>query len=124
MGTIMKLCLGSFLLSLTLLLATPSARADALPPETWPCVDRKAGDACTDATTQQAGACVNDTCTNTKPGGTSTSYACVKCVAGAPPHDDGGCTVGKQTAVRRTAPWFLAGLFSLLFLARNRRRPR
>jgi hypothetical protein len=116
--------LASFLLSLTMLLATPSARADALPPETWPCMDKKAGDACTDSDTKQAGGCVDDTCTKSKPDGTSSSYACVKCVPGAPTNDDGGCTVSRQGVVRQNSPWLLAGLFSLLFLARNRRRRR
>ena len=120
----MNRLLASFLLSLTMLLATRMARGDALPPETWPCVGKKAGDACTDPDTSQAGGCLDATCTSAKPDGATTSYACVKCVPDAPVNDDGGCTVTKQSAVRRTGPWLLAGLSSLLFLARRRRRPR
>jgi hypothetical protein len=119
----MRFFLGSFLLSLALFsFAAPSALADGLPPETWPCMEKKAGDACTDQATGQKGGCVATTCTNAKPDGTSTSYACVKCVAGAPTEDDGGCTVGMPRVARRAAPWLLAGAFSLLFLAKRRRR--
>ncbi len=121
----MKLFLGSFFFSLTLLsAAAPLARGDALPPEAWPCMEKKAGDACTDQSTGQKGGCVATTCTNTKPDGTSTNYACVTCVPGAPTEDNGGCTVGMPKVARRAAPWLLAGAFSLLFLAKRRRGAR
>ena len=43
--------------------------------------------------------------------------------APAPANDHGSCSVGKQGAAKRVAPWLMAGAFSLLFqIARRRRR--
>jgi hypothetical protein len=39
-----------------------------------------------------------------------------------PSHDNGSCSVGRQTAAKRVAPWLMAGAFSLLFLFARRRR--
>jgi hypothetical protein len=38
--------------------------------------------------------------------------------------DDGFCSIGKQPAAKRIAPWLMAGAFSLLFLFGWRRRQR
>ena len=42
--------------------------------------------------------------------------------APAPANDHGSCSVGKQAAAKRVAPWLMAGAFSLLFLFARRRR--
>jgi hypothetical protein len=42
--------------------------------------------------------------------------------APGPANDNGSCSVGKQAAATRVAPWLMAGAFSLLFLFARRRR--
>jgi hypothetical protein len=116
----MKALLRSLALSLPMLLGPVAARADIPPAEVEDCRGKKANDSCTNSVLAKPGTCKNDTCTSAKPDGTSSSYECVKCVAGSS-SDDGGCTVGKPGAARKIGPWFLAGLFSLLFVVKRRR---
>lgn len=118
----MRLWLVPSIVALTALVACPPLFADALPPEALDCWAKKVGDACTDLATKQAGSCQNGTCSNNKFDAGPTVYECLTC-SGAPPTDDGACTIGKEPTVKRVGPWLLAGMFSLLFLAR-RRRPR
>jgi len=118
----MKLGLGSLVLVGSLLLACPRARADGVPVDAIDCYSKKVGDACVGTATGGNGVCKNDTCTTAKFDAAPSSYACLKCVPGDAP-DDGSCSFAKQRTVRRFGPWFLAGLFSMLFL-RGRRRPR
>jgi len=115
---IMKAWLAPAVMILSTLLAPPVAWADVPPIETEGCVSRKAGDGCTDAVTGAGGTCHEDTCTSTKPDGTSSSYTCLKCVPGG----DSGCSVASSTSFRRAGPWALAGLFSLLFLFVRRQK--
>ena len=133
-----------FLLA-ALLLASP-ARADVAPPETQPCVGKAAGAACV---YNGNGTCQTQTCSkldyanwdrDASSSPPSTTYTCVKCLIGTttgtdtatntsadggPPsvNDSGSCSIGRQATVKRVAPWFLAGAFSLLFLFGRRRRP-
>jgi hypothetical protein len=83
-------------------------------------VGKRAGDACTDAVSGASGACKDETCTNTKPNGTSISYARLMCVPGAA--SDGGCAIATSSQVRQLGAWAVAGLFPLLFLLARRRR--
>jgi hypothetical protein len=129
----MKFLLASapFLLA-ALLLGSP-ARGDVAPPETQDCRTKAAGDAC--VYNNAAGTCQNQMCLSASSG----SYACLECITGTstatstntttktdggPPlaNDSGSCSIGRQATVKRIAPWFLAGAFSLLFLF-GRRRP-
>ncbi len=112
-------------LLVSLVLAAPQSRADALPIDAWDCQGKKAGDGCSTTNTGKTdGTCKEDLCTTPKWDAAAVSYACLKCIPGAPPGDDGACTVGKQSSVKRVGPWLLAGAFSLLFmLGRRRRRP-
>jgi hypothetical protein len=118
--------------ALLLALGTP-ARADLAPPETTPCQGKQAGTVCT--YNNAAGTCQNQTCSNPR-----GSYACIECITSAtstntttttlttnagaepPAAGDGACAIGKPLAIKRTAPWLLAGAFSLLFLFGRRRR--
>jgi len=108
--------------TVTLLGAPLAARADLAPPDTIGCVGKKAGDSCTNDSV--AGVCKDDTCTSEKPDGTSSSYSCLRCLPGS---SDGGCAVGGRASgegltAKRIGPWLLAGLFSLLFVFRRRKR--
>jgi len=124
-----------------------AAHADVPPPETEPCVGKQPGDACV---YNGSGTCQNQTCSrldyanwdqDASPSPPSTTYACVKCVAGLPTDtntatdtstsadggeppsdDDSGCSIGRRSATQRVVPWLLAAAFSLLFLRRRRRR--
>jgi len=118
----MRAWLASAVLVLSMVVGPVVARADVPPIETEGCAGKQAGDACTDAVTGASGACREDTCTSTKPDGTSSSYACVKCIPGEDPDSDGGCSVATSPSLRRGGPWALAGLFSLLFLFARRRK--
>ena len=121
----MKLLLGSVVLSLSVALFSPSVRADSVPPEALECFSKKAGDSCTVYGTSVAGHCADGLCTKLWPDGGSSSYSCLYCVQGAPSDSsDSACTLGSQLAVKRIAPWALAGLFSLLVLFGRRRRRR
>jgi hypothetical protein len=97
-----------------LIIALP-ARADLAPPETEPCMSKQAGAAC--VYNNAAGTCQNQTC-----GKTGSTYDCLECIVPSDTNSDGACSIGKQLAVPRVAPWLAAGSFSLLFLFR--RRPR
>jgi hypothetical protein len=101
------------------------------------------GDACTFG---GAGTCQNQTCgrldyahwdRDASPSPPSMSYSCLECITGTgtststdtnadggtPPSNDGSaCSVGRQTAAKRIAPWLLASAFSLFFLFGRRRR--
>jgi hypothetical protein len=114
----MKFWLAPIVMVLSMVLAPQAARADVPPIETEGCVSKKAGDGCTDAVTGASGTCHEDTCTSAKPDGTSSSYACLKCIPGG----DSGCSVASSTSLRRGGPWALAGLFSLLFLFVRRQK--
>jgi hypothetical protein len=143
----MKSVLASAPILFAAVLLCGPARADITPPEVQPCQTKQAGDACL---YNGAGTCQNQTCikadyahwdqdASTAP--PTTSYACVKCIGGTntetntstgtatnadggppPANDSGTCAIGKQATVKRIAPWFLAGAFSLLFLFARRRR--
>jgi hypothetical protein len=107
----------------TLLIGPLAARADLAPPDTESCAAKKAGDACT--YNSVAGVCKDETCNSLKPDGTSISYACLGCQTGS--SDGGGCAVGGDVSggglpAKRIGPWLLAGMFSLLFVFRRRRR--
>ena len=123
------------------------ARADVAPPETADCQGKAAGAACVYLGN---GTCQNQTCSkldyanwdrDASSSPPSASYSCLKCMAGTstntstvtntvtntdggvpPANDSGTCSIGRQATVKRIAPWFLAGAFSLLFLFARRRR--
>ncbi len=130
----MKSLLASAPFLLAALLLGSSARADVAPPETTPCQGKTAGTAC--VYNNGAGTCQSQTCLSPSSGG----YACLECITGTstttstdtttkadggspPANDSGSCSIGRQATVKRVAPWFLAGAFSLLFLFGRRRRP-
>ena len=121
-----------------------TARADIPPPEVEPCQGKTAGTACV---YNGAGTCQDQTCDkadlshwdhDASSSPPTTSYACLKCIGGTdtntststvtntdggpPANDSGSCSIGRQATVKRMAPWFLAGAFSLLFLFARRRR--
>lgn len=121
-GRAMKCRVAIIFVTVTLLVAPLAARADLAPTDTISCAGKKAGDSCTNDSV--AGVCKDDTCTSVKPDGTSGSYSCLRCQPGS---NDGGCAVGGRASAegltaRRIGPWLLAGLFSLLFVFRRRRR--
>jgi hypothetical protein len=121
----MKELFTTILFTLSLVLAPLAAFADVAPVDTVDCVGKKAGDSCTNPETSAAGKCKADTCTSAKPDGTSSSYSCLRCLPGS--NDDGGCAIGKgisgpTLSFTRVGPWALAGLFSLAFVWRRRRR--
>jgi hypothetical protein len=121
-GRAMRCLVAIVFVTVTLLVAPLAARADLAPTDTIGCVGKKAGDSCTNDSV--AGVCKDDTCTSAKPDGTSSSYSCLRCQPGS---NDGGCAVGGRASgerftAQRMGPWLLAGLFSLLFVFRRRRR--
>jgi hypothetical protein len=128
----MKHVLNSIAALVLLLAFGAAARADLAPPETAPCQGLQAGAACTFDNT--AGTCQNQTCVSLH-----GSYDCIECITatgtgtrtatltktdgGEPPATgNGACSIGELAGVRRVAPWLVAGAFSLLFIARRRRR--
>ncbi len=121
----MNRLLGSVALSLSALLLGTAAWADALPPEAVECSTKPLGASCTVYGTQEAGKCVEDTCTGSKPfidGGAPFSYTCRRCLPGAP-SDGSSCTIGRHGTAKRLGPWVLAGLFPVgALLARRLRR--
>ena len=65
-----------------------------------------------------------DTSTVTVPPTTTDTSVSTSTEDDSPPSsgDDGSCSFGHRSTVRRIAPWMLAGAFSLLFLFGRRRR--
>ena len=121
----MKSTLRLALLAFTVCFVSVPARADVPPPETTACQGKQPSEACT--FNGVAGTCQNQTCTSRYSG----DYACVLCVStkpagvdggDSPSKDNGACFIGRQSAAKRVAPWFLAAAFSSLFLIGRRRR--
>lgn len=145
----MKFLLASAPLFFAAMLSGAPARADVAPPETQPCVGKSAGDACV---YNGNGTCQAQTCNkldyanwdrDASSSPPSTTYVCVKCIVGTttgtmtatntatntnsdggtpPSNGDSSCSIGRQGAAKRVAPWLMAGAFSLLFLFGRRRR--
>lgn len=122
---------GSVVLSLSVLLLGTAAWADGLPPEAAMCFLKDVGASCTVYGTQEAGECTEDTCTSSRPnidGGAPFSYACKKCLPGAPSDgsssDGSSCSIGGQGVAKRIGPWLLAGLFPCVALLVRRMRRR
>lgn len=118
----MRLRLTFSVVALTALFSCPSLHADSLPPEAIDCFGKKAGDACTDRASKQAGSCQEGTCNSSKLD--AGAYGCLTCSGAPPTTDDGACTIGKASSARRIGPWLLAGSVSSLFLVGRRRRGR
>jgi hypothetical protein len=113
----------SLLLSISFLLFFASeARSDAIPPGTFECQGKQAGDACTVSGavgTCQSNSCSHNMCLNCIPAIDSSARA----DGGAPPHSgSSGCSLGGRSTVSLIAPWLMAGTFSLLVLSARRRR--
>ena len=119
----------------SLLAVGAPARADIIPspPNTVYCLDRQVGSTCkTDM--RQSGVCQTVKCNRIKytshgPDGL-VEYDCLKCVEGSDGNSgNGGNTggysgaMGNGSVTGMVGPWFLAGLFSVLFIKRRRRKP-
>lgn len=127
----------SFAVVAVLSLSIP-AYADPVPPDVWACQGKVVGAAC--VVDGGAGVCQAATCTKlVMVDGSSTpmQVSCSSCVkgladggsgaggsgaGGQAASDDGSCAIGSGGRVSQVGPWLLAGVFSLLFLVRRRRR--
>lgn len=113
---------------------TSIAHADVIPPDVDACQGKTAGEAC--SVMESAGACKDDTCSRVNygawdkdamPSPPTTSYACVRCIAGATPtknvapatDDKSGCSFG-----RSAGPFALACVPALVIGLIKRRRNR
>lgn len=128
-------------MALLVLVVCGVAQADVLPVEIPPCTGKSVGDAC--VLNGVTGKCENRTCSrldysnwnrDASSSPPSMTYACLWCQVGGTVVSDAGtdstedknsgCSLGGMNAVRRIAPWMMAGSFSLLFLIFRRRRQR
>lgn len=97
------------------LFASPSAHADALPPDQADCAGAEEGDRC------PGGRCERTKCLRPvkSPDASapisSTEVDCLLCVE----HDDGGCSADPGGVPGAFGPWLLAGSVALLVMRRR-----